>query len=340
MSVKKRILVCVGTRPEWIKIKPIIIKNEEMGNPIRFDLLFTGQHENIIKDKDFSPSYSVYIEKGINRLNSIFSSILKESDIIFKDNSFDYIMVQGDTSSALALAISAFHHGIKIIHLEAGLRTNDVKNPYPEEFNRQAISKISDIHFCPTKGNLENLNKEGIFKNAFVVGNTSLDNIKNTETSEDNIVLVTMHRRENQEIMNLWFNSIESISSKYKELSFILPLHPNPEVSKLKGLLKNVNVIDPLEHSDLIVILSKAKICITDSGGIQEEASFLKKKTIVCRKITERVESIGQSGILCKRPEDLEEAFVSMLNSPDIKGECPYGDGDASEKIIKNLILC
>lgn len=319
------ILICFGTRPEFIKIKPLISK---INGIIPYKILFTGQHKDLIIDqKDY---IHLNIDNGTNRLDSIVTSILNK-DFIFNDISS--VLVQGDTTSAFAIALAAFHRKIKIIHLEAGLRTYDKNHPYPEEFNRRSISAMADIHLCPTELSATNLKNEGFSKNVYIVGNTALDNLINLTPSYENKILVTLHRRENHEIMDEWFLSIDKIAKKYSELDFIIPIHPNPEVQKHKNLLKHVKVIEPLNHNDCCDLLSKSKIVITDSGGIQEESSFLKKKALVCREHTERSEGLGTFSFLTS-PEKIYFDFEKIINNYEIDLPSPYGDGRSSEKIL------
>ena len=328
------ILICFGTRPEYIKVKSLFEEFDRVKIP--YKTVFTGQHEDLLREIGFD--YRLKITDSQNRLNSVFSSILLEAERIFNDAKPTFVLVQGDTTSAAAFALSAYHHRIKIIHLEAGLRTYDRDNPYPEEVNRQIISKIADIHFCPTKYNERNLIREKTPGSIHIVGNTALDNLREIPTSVTNTVLITLHRRENHDEIDRWFTEIEKLANLYPDYEFILPIHPNPNVQRHKEILKQVKVVDPLNHEDLLHLICKCKLIVTDSGGIQEEASFLKKRAIICRKITERPESLGQSGLLCKSPEELNGLFRGAMNSYQVKGSCPYGDGFASRKIADILL--
>jgi UDP-N-acetylglucosamine 2-epimerase (non-hydrolysing) len=324
-----KILFCLGTRPEWLKIKPLI----NLMDKSEYDLFFTGQHEDLLNNVEFD--YKVSVTNKNNRLDDIMISCMSN----FPNQNYDYVLVQGDTGSALGCALASYNRKIKLIHLEAGLRTYDLENPYPEEAYRQIISRISDINLCPTNLSFENLISEKVTGKIFVVGNTVLDNIVDLKdkTNYGNDVLITLHRRENHDIMNKWFESLNLISEKYKDLNFILPIHPNPNVQKHKHILnKNIKVVDPLNHNDLLNILIDCKFVITDSGGIQEEATFLNKKSIVCRKTTERPEGINTGHIiLCENPSDLISYVDNIVKDYNINTECPYGDGRSSEKILK-----
>lgn len=324
------ILIAFGTRPEWIKIEPLVKKIH--GN-IPYKLLFTGQHLEII-DKSIS-QYSLEhlsIDKHSNRLDDIVISILLKSTFVFDD--VTHVMVQGDTTSAFAVALAAFHRKIPIIHLEAGLRSFDIDNPYPEEFNRIAISNMASIHLCPTHNNRYNLMKCPGTK--YVTGNTVLDSLADLNPVIENKVLITMHRRENLDIIDKWFQEFDLIASENTHLEFYLPLHPNPEIQKHRNILKHVEVIDPLSHDQCIEFIRTCAIIITDSGGIQEESAFLKKKCIVCRKTTERMEGEGIFSELCHYPNQLKEIF-DRSEQVIIEQQCPYGDGKACEKIFHIL---
>lgn len=330
------ILLAFGTRPEYIKIKPLMDVFDRNNFP--YKTLFTGQHQDLLKSVDVD--YKIDIFDGDNRLDSIIKSTMNG---FFWVHDITHVLVQGDTTSVLAVALAAFHRGIKVIHLEAGLRTYDNANPYPEEQNRRLVSQITDIHLCPTELSLENLENERILGDKYVVGNTVLDNLLQykKECEYTNKVLVTMHRRENHDLMDEWFTEIDKLAKSYPELEFIIPLHPNPNVQKHKDLLKHVNVVDPMSHEELLNLLVKTKMVITDSGGIQEECSFFNKICLTCRKVTERPEAEFQSTWMIEKPEDLSTAFHNHLDNYEISYECPFGDGYSAEKImgiLKNII--
>jgi UDP-N-acetylglucosamine 2-epimerase len=327
MIQPKTILFVFGTRPEFIKIKPIIDKYDGT-----YKVLFTGQHKDIAP-KDVV-DYELEIEEGPNRLDSVVTSCLN-SDKIFEG--VEYVLVQGDTSSVFGIALAAFHRNIKVIHLEAGLRTWDKQNPFPEEANRQMVSSIAEIHLCPTEANRQNLIDERVNGTIHVVGNTVLDSIDRDDCQYGDNVLVTLHRRENHHHIETFFKNIDAIAKKYPHLNFVLPLHPNPNVAKYKNIFEHVNVIAPLSRNDLITFLKTCKLVISDSGGIQEECSFLNKKVIVCRKITERNESIGTHSFLCPEPSGVSKIFDELINDFQVDEICPYGDGTATNKIIDIL---
>jgi UDP-N-acetylglucosamine 2-epimerase len=323
------ILFSFGTRPEYLKIKPILNLFDE--KKISYRTLFTGQHVDLLKNIDVDQH--ITIKNSGNRLDSVIGSIM--NNVIWTD--IDHVLVQGDTSSVLGVALSAFHNKIPVIHLEAGLRTFDKENPYPEEMNRMLVSRLADYHLCPTTMSMRNLSNEWTDGKMSVVGNTALDNLLEWKDKCEytDKVLITLHRRENHHWMDQWFNVINEIANKYPELEFIFPVHPNPNVRKHKDLLtaKNIEVINPLDHNDLLEILVKTRLVITDSGGIQEECSFFNKICLTCRKVTERPEAIGQSTHLVKSPLQLSELFSKFVVDYNVEGDCPFGDGHSTEKI-------
>jgi len=334
------LLIAYGTRPEWLKIKPIIDALNE--KKCVYKVLFTGQHVDIApKDADFKIDLSTNNSNNVDRLNFVLSKCIEETAKILNTSSeITHVMVQGDTTSALGVAMAAFNIGVNVIHLEAGLRTNDLENPFPEEANRQMISRISKIHLCPTLYNKVNLEHEQVGGDKYVVGNTALDNLHSylPLCEYENIVLVTLHRRENHNTIYSWFTAINKMAAKYADHVFILPMHPNPNVKKYVDILTNVRVFAPLSHPDLLNILVKCKFVITDSGGIQEECSFLGKKAIVCRKETERPEAIGYTTQLCESPEELELMVNEVMHNYEIIDHpCPFGDGHSAKKIVKLL---
>lgn len=324
------ILLCFGTRPEWLKIKPIV----GLLNKNKYRLLFTGQHPDLLKDIEVD--YKIEIRESKNRLDQLISDCLMQ----FPEGEFTSVLVQGDTASAFACALAAFNRQLKIYYLEAGLRSYNMQHPYPEEAYRQMIARIADVNLTPTELSKFNLESEKVFGTKIVVGNTVLDNLVEyrDHCEYQNKVLVTLHRRENHHWMDGWFNELEKLANENPELEFILPIHPNPNVQKYKHLLTKVKVVEPLSHEELLKILVKCKLVISDSGGLQEEGSFFNKKVIVCRTTTERPEAIGTGHLhLCQSPKDLPPIFASLKNNYYIDSICPYGDGHSAKKVIQTL---
>lgn len=326
--------MCYGTRPEYIKIAPLM--SEFALKEISFRTLCIRQHTSLLdglKESD----YTVNVSEATNRLDGILAAGKDIQEEAF--SCISHVLVQGDTATAFTCAMAAFHRHIPVIHLEAGLRTYDRENPYPEEIYRQLISRIASIHLCPTEQNKQNLINEKVFGHIHVVGNTVLDKLVKTrdKVSYGSEVLVTLHRRENHENMAEWFSAINEEAKRYPELIFTLPIHPNPNVQKHKNLLTHVNVIEPLPYEQFIERLSTCLFAISDSGGIQEETSFLGKKVIVCRTITERPETLNSTSFLCTNPEDLHKLVASAAVKPFVSKSDVYGAGN-SGAIISELL--
>ena len=328
--MKNKILICFGTRPEWLKVKSLV----ELLDKSQYNLLFTGQHPDLLKNIDVD--FKINMSQSSNRLDQIISDCMLQ----FPIGDFNSVLVQGDTGSAFGCALAAYNRKLKIYYLEAGLRSYNLDHPYPEEAYRQMIARISDVNFCPTELSKQNLLNEKVNGKCYVVGNTVLDNLINYKSKCEytNKILVTMHRRENHYWMNHWFIEINKLAKENPHLEFILPIHPNPNVQKHKHLLNDITVIDPLTHPELLDILTKCRLVISDSGGLQEEGSFFNKKVIVCRTTTERPEAIKTGHLyICKSPDDLKNIFKELINNYHINTKCPYGDGNTSLK-IKNII--
>tara|TARA_B100001057_G_scaffold492189_1_gene584048 strand:- start:196 stop:1281 length:1086 start_codon:yes stop_codon:yes gene_type:complete len=326
-KLSKPLLICFGTRPEWLKVKPLL---NEIDN---YKLLFTGQHVDLLKGIDVD--YKINIGNKTNRLDQIISDCLTQ----FPEGDFD-VLVHGDTVSAFACALAAFSRKLKIIHLEAGLRSYDLKQPYPQEGYRQMISRIADVNFAPTSISAQNLFNEKTDGMTYVVGNSVLDNLLEYKERCDygEKVLVTLHRWENHHWMDEWFTELNNIAKKYSNLEFIIPLHHNPAVRKHSHLLTNVTIVPALPHDEMLELMSQSKFIISDSGGLQEEGAFLNKKVIVCRDVTERPEGIYTGHLhLCHKPSDLP-ALVDKINRDYIiKKDSPYGKGDTAIRVKQIL---
>jgi len=258
-----------------------------------------------------------------------------QSDVF--DQPWKAVMVQGDTAVAFAAALSAFHRKIRIIHLEAGLRTYNLDHPWPEEGYRQMIDSIADIALCPSIGAAENLVHERFHGPIEVVGNTSIDAIlqHGLTPTMGNTVMITLHRRENWEQIPSFFKVIEELASTHPQLTFILPIHPNPDIKKAASIFQNVRVIEPLPHKEMCTLLADCNCIISDSGGIQEEASFLGKRVFCCRKVTERTELVDDYITYTSTPEELKSLFTPQTAL--LPRSRVYGDGNAHLKI--NAIL-
>ena len=340
-------LICYGTRPELIKLIPLIIKFKE--RKIQSKTLFTGQHEDLIKDFDKYINNPDYIFTNImthgQSLNELSSKILLQSNNLFKENVFSNIIVQGDTTTAYSLALSAFHFQIPVIHLEAGLRTNNKYSPFPEEINRRLISQIANVHLCPTNISINNLEKEGIINNVHLVGNTVVDIYKYIfektipsdkihEIINKEYIIVTLHRRENRgEKMNIMWNQLNELSNKNQ---FVYITHPSLPDSKTVLNQNNIILLEPQNYENMVHLISNSKGIITDSGGLQEEAVCANKRILVCRDTTERPETIecGLGKLIDTNIVDNIDYFDEELM--DVL-ENPYGN-DVCEKVFKCII--
>lgn len=336
------IIVAYGTRPEHLKIEPLLRYWKSIGFN-DWKVWLTGQHKELCLDLSKTWEFKDKVIGGNiidyeNRLDSIVSTILVSAHFHLQNT--DYVLVQGDTASAFACALSAFHRKIPVIHLEAGLRSFDNENPYPEEAYRRMISMISSYNLCPTWKSAKNLENEKAPGQDFIVGNTILDSIVDKTATVENKILITLHRRENLSEIPEWFNVVEKLAEKYQDHEFILPIHKNPEIYKYKSIFKYVKCIEPLPHDDFIDILSSCKYIISDSGGVIEESSWFGKRIFLCRRETERPEA-WQFYIKSPTPEKLYENFIKEMSldiKNDLKAKCPFGDGHASEKIHEVLL--
>ncbi|MCY7007859.1 UDP-N-acetylglucosamine 2-epimerase (non-hydrolyzing) [Fusobacterium simiae] len=350
-----------GTRPEAIKMAPVYHQLKK--NNITVKVILTGQHKEMLQQVlnlfQIESDYNLEIMKENQELSELTGRLIIELDKIIKKEKLDYILVQGDTTSAFVGALVAFYNKIPVGHIEAGLRTGDIYSPFPEEINRRLIGTIADIHFAPTEINVKNLKKEGISGNRIIkCGNTVIDSlkwiIKNKRELLKNIrekyninnkkyILLTMHRRENWgKPMIEVLNAIKDYINKKEDLYVVFPMHLNPRVREIinKTLknCKNKILLEPLEYLEFIAIMEKAYYIMTDSGGIQEEAPTLGKPTLVLRDTTERPEAIEAGtaklvGTCYKNILKYMELLEGKLYQDMLKVGNPYGDGKTSERI-------
>jgi UDP-N-acetylglucosamine 2-epimerase (non-hydrolysing) len=322
------ISIFYGTRPEYIKLYKLYT---EMKNAnFECELVKVNQHTTLIEDCYFDRLVDIHISDN-NRLNSIIQQTLNSK--LFASNA-TYVIVQGDTATSFGIALNAFHNKIKIIHIEAGLRTWDKENPYPEETYRKCISNMADMHFCVSELNKQVLQNEKVNGTIHVVGNTVLDNLDNENVFYGNTIPITLHRRENKDRIEKVLKAIDEVALNFKHLNFVYIKHPSITVD---NDFKNISVMSPQTYPNMINLLKQSKFIITDSGGIQEEASFFKKRTIVVRKETERKEGLGTFSVLAFEPICIRECIKDFDKYYEVSETCPYGDGKAVEKIIKTL---
>ena len=372
--MKKKILIIFGTRPEAIKVFPVI--NELNKNKKYFDLTIclTGQHKQMLKQVldffEIKPHFNIKVMKKNQSLEELTSNIITKISLIIKKIKPDLVLVHGDTTSSFAASIASFYNKVKVAHIEAGLRTNNLYSPWPEEINRSLISKIAQIHFAPTLTAKKNLEIEGIDKSKIIVtGNTVVDSLLITSNKifklnrikklfekkfnyikkNKTMILVTGHRRENfgKEFENI-FKALKYVAERNKEIIIIYPVHLNPKVSlpakKILGKVKNIKLIKPLDYISFIYLMHRSYLIITDSGGIQEEAPSLKIPVLVTRQNSERPEAlkIGSAKLVGTNSKIIIKNIYKLLNNKReynkmISYNNPYGNGKAAKKIVNFL---
>jgi len=359
-----KILLCFGTRTEGIKMAPLY--HELQKSSFEIKLCKTAQHREMLDQVldffEMVPDYDLDVMETNQSLNGLSANILSKIDAVLNDAKPELVLVHGDTTTSVMLALAAFHLGIKVGHVEAGLRTYNKKSPYPEELNRQLTGRIADFHFPPTQKAAENLLKEGVNNASIIItGNTLVDallltskklengfttnaieTLKNKINFNKKVVLVTGHRLENfgKGFENLCKALLEIAENEKVEI--IYPVHLNPNVQKtvfkmLSGV-KNIHLIEPLDYPSFVWLMSKSNLIISDSGGIQEEAPSFNIPVLVTRETTERDEGItaGFSFLEGTNTSKIVEMANKLLHSKlaqEAKPN-PYGDGKASEKIV------
>jgi len=356
-------MIIAGTRPEIIKCAPIYLYAKSQG----LDYIFcnTGQHkemtEQAFKIFNFMPDISLDIMQPNQTINEISANLYRKLPSVIEKFNPDAVLVQGDTTTAMISALIAFNLKRQVIHLEAGLRTHNKLEPYPEEINRRLISVVTDIHLCPTQLSADNLYKEVFAQNVCIVGNTIVDAIRIIDESYDlntphyireklqgkGFVLITAHRRESfgAGILNIC-KAIRELAKQHPEIDFVYPVHPNPNIKdvvtkELDGIA-NVLLLKPVDYIEILSLIKNSLFCLSDSGGIQEEAPSFNKYTIVMRNYTERMESVNKGysylvGTDTDKIVSKTNELLSGLAESDKTFVNPYGDGHSSEKIIELL---
>ena len=376
---KKKIISVFGTRPEAIKMAPLVHALKAKQDEFELKVCITSQHKEmlnqVLKIFNIEPDIDLNLMKQNQSLSSLTSLILLEIHEVFIKYKPDLVLVHGDTTTALATSMAAFYLSIPVGHIEAGLRTYDLKAPFPEEFNRQICGKISKWHFAPTKLSQKNLLSEGFDKTSiFVTGNTVIDalywvlkqidndeyrkkNIKNIldkslcfDWKREKFILITAHRRESfgDNFLQICF-AIKELALKYPDIYFVYPVHLNPNISnpayEILNDINNINLIKPLEYDSFVYLLKHSYLVLTDSGGIQEEAPTFGKPVLVMRNTTERVEAIdaGTALLVGSNSKSIYNNVKLLLTDQSFARKMseainPYGDGKASERIYKAII--
>lgn len=370
----KKILIVFGTRPEAIKMAPVV--KEFIKNKAIFEtrVCVTAQHRQMLDQVldffDIKPDYDLNLMKPDQTLNNIWADILLKMKPILDEYKPDWVLVHGDTATSTATALAAYFAQCKVGHIEAGLRTFNKWSPFPEEMNRLLTGRLADIHFAPTDQSYRNLKKEAVDEtNILITGNTVIDalqssvvkvnsanyvheeieELKNIIDGSKKLILVTGHRRENfgQGFVDICY-AIKDIAEKRSDIQIVYPVHLNPHVQepvkKILSGIKNIFLIDPLSYPSFVWAMDKSYIIITDSGGVQEEAPSLGKPVLVMRDTTERPEAVAAGTVILvgtNRKKIVEEALKLMDDYSYYHSmsriENPYGDGHASNKIVEFL---
>lgn len=371
----KKVLVIFGTRPEAIKLCSIILALQKEKS-INTKICITAQHrsmlDEVLKIFNICPDYDLNIMQESQDLFSISINVLSKLKPILEEFAPDLILVHGDTTTTFVSALAGFYFKIKVAHIEAGLRTFDRYNPFPEELNRQLTTKLSTYHFAPTKLAYKNLRADGVKKSHIkIVGNSVIDALKlmlrkinsnkNMEQeiiaslnlpfciSDTKFILMTAHRRESFgiDIENI-ANAIKEIAMKLPEVHIIYPLHLNPNIQipmkKILGGISNIHLIAPLNYERFVYLMDKSYMILTDSGGIQEEATYLHKPTLILRNTTERKEALSCKTLrlIGTNKDRIVDSVLEMFSNSRIykkmanpKNPLVFGDGESAKKIIR-----
>lgn len=360
----KKVMLVFGTRPEAIKMCPLVNELKTRNN-IKTIVCVTGQHrqmlDQVLEAFQVVPDFDLSIMKEKQTLFDITTSILNGIKSIIEKVKPDVVLVHGDTSTTFATALACFYMQIPVGHVEAGLRTYNIASPFPEEFNRQAVSIISKFNFTPTELSKNNLLKEGKKPDTiYVTGNTAIDALKTTVrddyshpelewASDSRMILITAHRRENLgEPMKAMFSAIRRVLDEHSDVKAIYPIHMNPFVREMANSIlgndERIHIIEPLDVLDFHNFLSRSYLILTDSGGIQEEAPSLGKPVLVMRDTTERPEGIaaGTLKLVGTKEENIYTNFKLLLENEDeyarmSNASNPYGDGFACKRIADIL---
>ncbi|QJB46479.1 non-hydrolyzing UDP-N-acetylglucosamine 2-epimerase [Dolichospermum flos-aquae] len=362
MTNQHRIGIILGTRPEAIKLAPVI---QVFQNSPDFELqvILTGQHREMVEQVmqlfKLKADWNLEIMQRQQSLNDITCRSLQGLEALFQAQKLDFVIVQGDTTTAFAATLAAFYQKIPVGHVEAGLRTDDLFNPFPEEANRRLISQLTQLHFAPTTLAVENLQNSGVLGEIHLTGNTVIDALLNVaakkpvchipglDWSKYRTILATVHRREN------WGSPLQDIAESFLQIleqfpdtALLLPLHKNPTVREpLQQLLGNhsrIFLTEPLDYAELVGAIERSHLILTDSGGLQEEAPSLGKPVLVLRDTTERPEAVtaGTAKLLGTQTANIVTAASELLSNPDAYSKMatainPFGDGHAAERILQ-----
>ena len=362
----KKIMLVFGTRPEAIKMCPLVKELKKYPDRAETVVCVTGQHKQMLQQVldafEVQPDYDLSIMKEKQTLFDVTMGVMSGLQKVLEKEKPDVVLVHGDTSTTFATALTCFYMQIPVGHVEAGLRTYDIDSPFPEEFNRQAVSIVSRYNFAPTQVSRDNLLREGKRpETIYVTGNTAIDALKTTVRQEythpelswadgSRLILITAHRRENLgQPMHQMFRAIRRIIEEHPDVKAIYPIHMNPVVRAIAeeelGGCDRIRIIEPLEVLDFHNFLARSYLVLTDSGGIQEEAPSLGKPVLVMRDTTERPEGVAAGTLKLVGTEEntIYEECKRLLNSAESYNAMacasnPYGDGTACRQIADILL--
>jgi UDP-N-acetylglucosamine 2-epimerase (non-hydrolysing) len=372
--MKKKNLIIFGTRPEAIKMAPLVKEFQKNNDFFETRVCITAQHremlDQVLSFFEITPDYDMDLMKPNQNLYTLTSDIITGLKPIIEDFEPDYVYVHGDTTTTMASSIAAFYSGAKVCHVEAGLRTFNMRSPFPEEMNRSVTGVISNIHFSPTETSKNNLIKENKPEDSILItGNTVIDalqysvdkvnsvgfddneitKLKEIISTDKKLILVTGHRRENhgQGFINIC-EALKDIAISNPETQIIYPVHLNPNVQKpvykLLGEIENINLIAPLSYPAFVWLMNQSYLIITDSGGVQEEAPSLGKPVLVMRNTTERPEAVDAGTVILVGTDKnrIVEETNKLLNNQSAydgmsKLHNPYGDGKACKRIVEYI---
>jgi UDP-N-acetylglucosamine 2-epimerase (non-hydrolysing) len=364
-----KVLTVFGTRPEAIKLAPVIKELERRSDTFESRICVTGQHREMLDQMldlfGIVPDHDLKVMQHAQSLNHVTVAVIDGLRPILEAEHPDWVLVQGDTTTTMAGGLGAFQQGVKVGHVEAGLRTHDKHDPWPEEMNRRVAGVLADVHFAPTPSSAQNLYREGVSKDrVYVTGNTVIDALRDVaempfdpagtplaglELNGRRLIVTTMHRREmTAEGLQDVCRGLRSIADRHDDVQIVLPVHRNPKVREpildLLGGVSNIALLDPLDYQPMIWLLRRSYFVITDSGGLQEEVTALGKPVLVTRGTTERPESVeaGNAVLVGTDGAALEGWATSLLTDQQTydsmaQSSNPYGNGDAAEKIVDVL---
>lgn len=363
---KIKVMTVFGTRPEAIKMAPLVLELQKNSEHIESIVTVTGQHremlDQVLEIFGVTPDYDLNIMKERQTLNDVTSNVLHGLDKVLKEVQPDIVLVHGDTTTTFVAGLAAFYNQISVGHVEAGLRTLDKYSPFPEEMNRQLTGVLADLHFAPTQqASISLINENKKTENVYITGNTAIDALKTTVTEkyrhdvldiigDDRMVLLTAHRRENLgEPMRNMFRAIKRIVEEHNNIQVVYPVHLNPVVRELAdevlGNDSRIHLIEPLGVQDFHNFASRAHIIMTDSGGVQEEAPSLGTPVLVLRDTTERPEGIeaGTLKLAGTSEEGIYKLATELLTDEAVyesmsRASNPYGDGEASRRIVEAIL--